>query len=215
MAADASALNANGQLGSSFGGAYLGQEQAMNNLNSYNAGLASQEQNFQNVLNARNALYSQPISLEQGQNASAVNRALGISNLDAANTANQNNYNMANTQAQNGYDMSAAGMQNNYGLSANANQNQFGLSNYSNQLQNYGLQLQNSTNKTLGAGMLGYGVASLLPWKSIGSGISNMFNSGSGVSGATGGGDGGGSYNPLTNNAGGGNGGIPGGLSLY
>lgn len=114
LAQDASNLYASGQGGSSYGGAYLGQEQAMNNLNAFNAGLNQQQTDFQNVLNARNALYSQPIALGQQQNAADVARGLGVSGLDLQQTLGQNQYNLANAQGLNTYNLGANQIQNGY-----------------------------------------------------------------------------------------------------
>lgn len=105
LAADESALQANGQGGSSYAGAYLGQENAMNNLNAWQAGINQQQADFQNTLNARNSLYSQPIALGQQQNQANVARGLGISGLDLQQTLGQNSYNLANTQGLNTYNL--------------------------------------------------------------------------------------------------------------
>lgn len=117
MAQDQSNLFANGQGGSSYAGAYLGQEQAMNNLNAWNAGLNQQQADFSNVLNARNALYSQPIALGQQQNAANVARGLGVAGLDLQQTLGENQYNLANNQGLNNYNLGVNQIHNGYNSS--------------------------------------------------------------------------------------------------
>jgi len=115
MAQDESNLFANGQGGSSYAGAYLGQEQAMNNLNAWNAGLAQQQADFSNVIAARNALYTQPIGMAGQQNALDVQRGLGIGSLESAQNDARNQYNLANSQNQNTYNLGNTQLRNNFG----------------------------------------------------------------------------------------------------
>jgi len=114
LAANASALNANGQGGSSYAGAYLGQEQAMGNLNAFEAGLSQQEQDYQNQLSAINSLYSGPIGLAQQQNQLGVNQGLALGALADSQNIAQNSYNLANTQGQNNYNLGVNQIANNY-----------------------------------------------------------------------------------------------------
>lgn len=128
MAQDQSNLYANGQGGSSYAGAYLGQEQAMNNLNAFNAGLNQQETDYQNVLNARNALYSQPIALQAQQNANNVSRGLGIAGLDLNQGLANSQYNLGNTEALNSYNLANNQGLNNYNLQGASGHNNYNAS---------------------------------------------------------------------------------------
>lgn len=162
---------ANGQGGSSALGAALGETQGMGSLNSFQAGLAENQQNFQNILAARNSLYGGPIGMTQQQDMAPIDRALSIAGM------NQNQQNQ-----QNAYGMGSAQMQNNYNMGSSQMRNQFDLGNYGNQMQGYQIGMQNATNRDANAMNFGGGLFKT----AVGDGgIGNPF--GGGNSGGSGG----------------------------
>jgi len=130
---------ARGQGGSSYLGAQQGAQQGMNQLGSWQAGIAQNQADFQNQLAAYSQLYSGPIGLQQQQNQSDVNRGLGIAGLAQDSTNAANSYAMQNNQAQNSYN-----------LGANQNRNQFALGRYQGQLGGYGTQTGANTQRGVG-----------------------------------------------------------------
>jgi len=123
----------------------------MNQLGSWQAGIAQNQADFQNQLAAYSQLYSGPIGLQQQQNQSDVNRGLGIAGLAQDSTNAANSYAMQNNQAQNSYN-----------LGANQNRNQFALGRYQGQLGGYGTQTGANTQRGVGnqnflGGLIGQG----------------------------------------------------------
>lgn len=195
LAKSISDLNASGQGNSTYAGAAIGGQIGMNNLNAFGAGLANQQQQLQDILGGRQSYFSNDVQLAQDQNKLAIERALQVAGLQNQENMAQNQYALTNNQGFNGYN-----------LTANTNHNQFDLGNYSNQLQAYQMQQQNSANKAAGIGGLISGGLKALTGLGGGGGMSSVM--GGAIPSFGGGGGGFGSMNGYGNSFGGGGGSI-------
>lgn len=162
----ASDLSQGGQSYGSYGGALMGQTRSANTLNAYLAGREKLQQDYNNLLSARQSYYGGAPQLVTGQNAADVSRGLGVAGLQQG----------------------AANAQNQYNLSSTGAQNQFNQGNYGAQLGAIGLQQaiaaqqrQQRSNNTFGLGALGLGAlqTGLNYAGPIGSGLGRIFGSGS------------------------------------
>lgn len=153
-------------------GSYLGGEvagaQAMGDLAAYQAGQAKLQQDYNNLLTARQSYYGNEVAVPQQQNAADVSRGQGVAQLQGANAANQNQYSLGAADAANRYALGASNAQNEYNLQSAQGQNQYGLNaaqigstsayqNYLAQQNAYAQQQQLANQRTFGIGALGLG----------------------------------------------------------
>jgi hypothetical protein len=127
---------ANGLGGSSYLAQTLGANHANNQLGAWNAGINQRNSDFQNQLAAYGALYNGPIGLTQSQNLADVQRGLGVAGLGQQSGIAQNQYNLQNTQGANAYN-----------LGVNQIGNGFRSNTYGTQMQGYGSQQGNNTQR--------------------------------------------------------------------
>lgn len=86
----------------------------MGDLLSFQAALQQQQQDFNNVLAARQSLYNGPIGLQQQQNAADIMRSFGIAELNQKDQLGQNEYQLSDNQDFNHYNLGVNQIHNNY-----------------------------------------------------------------------------------------------------
>ena len=153
-------------------GSFLGGEiagaQAMGDLAAYQAGQAKLQQDYNNLLAARQSYYGNEVAVPQQQNTADVSRGQSVAQLQGANAANQNQYSLSAADAANRYGLASSELQNQYNLSANQGQNQYGINaaqagnnaasqNYLTQQNAYNQQQQLASQRAFGLGALGLG----------------------------------------------------------
>lgn len=139
MAAAESAQNSNGQNYGSYAPAFAGQLEGEGQQQGFQAALAANQQQYNDVIQGNQAFYQGPGALAQQQDN------LMSSNVQAANLANSAN--------QNQFDLDSAQQQNGFNLNSNANPNAFNLANYGNEYERnqYNNQLWTGAGGALGS----------------------------------------------------------------
>lgn len=121
VAAAQSAAQGSGQNYGSYGPAYAGQLEGEGQQQAFQAALAANQQQFNDVIQGNQAYYQGPAGLAAQQ-----------SNLQSNLTQQAN---LQNASQQNQFNLDSAQMQNNFDLNPNVNGNGFNLANYGNQFE--------------------------------------------------------------------------------
>jgi hypothetical protein len=151
IAQDQANVNTSGADYGSYAGGLIGTDKAQGNLAAYNAGINYSQAMFQDVLNARQNYFGTNVATILGQNQEAINRGLGVSQLQTTQAQNLNNYNLQNSQNQNSFDLGSASLNNQFQLGNQSNTNQYNLGS-ANLANTYNLDVAQGRNQySLGA----------------------------------------------------------------
>jgi len=164
VSAAQSAMQNSGQNYGSYGPAYTGQLTAQGQQQAFQAALAANQQEYQDVLAGRSSYLSGGPQVAQNQNQLDIQRGIAVENANLQNAAMANQYNLG-----------SAGLQNNYNLQAGEYPNQFNLNNFGNQLASYQAQQQGLLGGIMGGGML---ATTPIPSNSLASGLGSFFGGG-------------------------------------
>lgn len=159
--AEKARIGLNGQQYGTPAWAMLGQMASQGQFDKFQASLGFGQQLFNNQLQGRQSYFSGGPRIAQEQNASDVNRGLGVANLLQQGANSENNYNLSTAQMANNFNLSNSQGLNNYNMNANQGMNNFGLNNYGNQMSQYNTDQQNSANRWYSGLSLGSGIAGL------------------------------------------------------
>jgi len=130
VSAAQSQAQSNGQNYGSYAPAMAGQITGQGQQSAFQAALAANQAEFNNVLGGNNAFYNGPAHLGAQQNDAAAQAQLQAQGL-------MNDVSMFNAGQQNNYSLRSADMANNFNLNPNQNPNSFNLQNFGNQMASY------------------------------------------------------------------------------